>query len=79
VGEQRVDCARSTVRIGTAPCAWALSKMRRTLTWKFGLVKRPTHTALGSRAIFQTRSALDLWPERCSERHCSIDDESWST
>ena len=74
-----MDWARSTVRIGTAPCACALSKMRRTFTWKFGLVKRPTHTAFGSRAILQTRSAFWLWPERLSALYCSIEGESWST
>jgi hypothetical protein len=50
--------------IGTAPCACALSKIRRTLTWKFGLVKRPTQTAFGSRAILQTRFALECRPAR---------------
>jgi hypothetical protein len=38
--------------------------IRRTFTWKFGDVKRPTQIAFGSRAIFQIRSALRASPAR---------------
>jgi hypothetical protein len=52
------------VNSGTEPSATAASIRRRTFTWKLGRVKRPSHIALGSRAIFQIRSALSRCPER---------------
>ena len=53
--------------------------IRRTLNWKFGCVKRPSQSFFGSRAIFQIRSALAVWPEFLSRCHSSIDGDSWST
>jgi hypothetical protein len=63
-GEQPVAWARSTVKIGTEPSARAGSIRRRTLTLKLGRVKRPSQSAFGSRAIFQIRSALPVFPAR---------------
>ena len=58
-----MDCARRTEKDGTWPTAWAASIRRRTLVWKLGRVKRPSQRFLGSRAIFQMRSAFSVCPE----------------
>ena len=59
-GPQPVAWARSTVKIGTSPRARAGSIRRRTLTAKFGRVKRPSQSAFGCDAILQIRSAFWL-------------------
>ena len=68
-----------TVNTGTAPWRRAATISRRTLCLKFGRVKRPTQTAFGSRAIFQTSAALCRWPVRRYARHWCQEAEPWST
>ena len=58
-----------TVKSGTAPCRFAATTRRRTFLRKCGRVKRPSHIAFGSRAIFQTSAAFRRCPERRYARH----------
>ena len=67
------------MKIGTEPSAWAGSIRRRTFTKKLGWVKRPSQSALGSRAIFSISAALRVCPARRYACHCCHDGDSLST
>jgi hypothetical protein len=69
VGPQRSDTARMTVKTGTARCRFAATISRLTFLRKCGRVKRPSHSAFGSRAIFRISAALRRCPDRRYARH----------
>ena len=58
-----------TVKSGALPCRFAATISLRTFFLKWGLVKRPSHRAFGSRAIFRISAALRRWPRCRYTRH----------